>query len=289
MAVIHLLIDTCDAMGANIVNQVCEYLRGFIESASGEKVSICIVSNLSDTRLVKAEITLSGLEKELMENIQQASIFAETDPYRAATSNKGVMNGIDAVLIATGNDWRAVSAGVHAHSVKEGRYQSITRWRVKNNQLQGIFSAPLMLGTVGGVTKLHPTARLCLDMLGVKQSEDLARICAAVALVQNLGALRALTTVGIIEGHMKLHIKNLTLGAGAKGWEIPVIQKHLESIFEFKKRISLSQAVEALKTIRKKTINHTVALRKIRDRHKQQALSMLRELKIKHKKWLDKL
>ena len=289
MAVIHLLIDTCNAMGANIINQVCEYLRGFIESASEEKVSVCIVSNLSDNRLVNVEIEMSGLETELMENIEQASFFAETDPYRATTSNKGVMNGIDAVLIATGNDWRAVSAGVHAYSVKNGRYQSITKWRVRKNKLCGVFSAPLMLGTVGGVTRLHPTAQLCLNILGVKDSEQLARICGAVGLVQNLGALCALTTVGIIEGHMKLHIKNLTLGAGARGWEIPIIQKHLEAIFEFKKRISLSQAVEALRTLRKKTVNHTEALKKIRDRHKQQALSMLRGLKVKHKKWLDKL
>ena len=289
MAVIHVVVDTCDAMGANIVNQVCEYLRTLIESTTDEEVSVCIVSNLSDSRLAVAEVVMSDLDPQLMEKIEKASLFAEKDPYRAATSNKGVMNGIDAVLIATGNDWRAVAAGVHAYSARKGSYQSVTRWRAKDNKLYGYFEAPLMVGTVGGMTRLHPTARMCLKMLGVKESDALSRICAAVGLVQNLGALRALTTVGIIEGHMKLHIQNLTLGAGAKGWEIPVIQKHLEIIFGFKNRISLSQAVEALKTLRQKTVNHAEALKKIRDKHREQALAALKEFKAKHKKWIDKI
>ena len=288
MAVIHVIVNTCDAMGANIVNQVCEYLRTLIESSTNEEVSVCIVSNLSDSRLVTAEIVMSDLNPQLMEKIEQASLFAETDPYRATTSNKGVMNGIDAVLIATGNDWRAVSAGVHAYSAREGRYQSITRWRVKKDKLYGYFSAPLMVGTVGGMTRLHPTAKMCLKMLGVKGANQLSCICAAVGLVQNLGALRALTTVGIIEGHMKLHIQNLTLGAGAKGWEIPVIQKHLEIIFGFKNRISLSQAVEALKALRKKTANPMETLKKIRDRHQKQALAALKKIKARHDEWIDK-
>ncbi len=289
MAVIHVVVDTCDAMGANVVNQVCEYLRGLIEATSKEEVSICIVSNLSDTRLVKAEIIMSGLDPLLMKKIESASIFAETDPYRAATGNKGVMNGIDAVLIATGNDWRAVSAGVHAYCARTGRYQAITKWRVRKNRLHGVFCAPLMVGSVGGIIRLHPTARIGLKLLGAKDAEELARICAAVGLVQNLGALRALTTVGIIEGHMKLHIQNLALSAGAKGWEIPIVQKHLEMILEFKNRIFLSQAVEALRTLRKKTSDHAVALKQIRDKHYQQALSTLRTLKARHKKWMDKV
>lgn len=288
MAVIHVTVDTCDAMGANIVNQVCEYLRTLIESHTNETVSVCIVSNLSDSCLTTAEIVMSGLDLQLMEKIEKASLFAEQDPYRAATSNKGVMNGIDAVLIATGNDWRAVSAGVHAYSARGGQYQSITRWRVKKDKLYGYFSAPLIVGTVGGMTRLHPTSKICLKMLGVKEAGQLSRICAAVGLVQNLGALRALTTVGIIEGHMKLHIQNLTLGAGAKGWEIPVIQKHLEIIFGFKNRISLSQAVEALKALRKKTANPMETLKKIRDKHQKQALATLKKIKVKHEKWIDK-
>ncbi len=290
MAVIHVLVDTCDAMGANIVNQICEYLKHFIELGSGEEVSVCIVSNLSDSRIYRSEVTLNGLDSDLMQKIESASVFAETDTYRATTSNKGLMNGMDAVLIATGNDWRAVSSGVHAYCSRKGQYQSLTRWRVnKKNQLKGVFEAPLMVGTVGGVTRLHPTARLCLNMMEVKKAEDLGRICAAVALTQNLAALRALTTVGIIEGHMKLHIKNLTLEAGARGWEIPIIQKHLELIFGFKKHIFLSQAIEALKTLREKTTNYAEALRLIRDRHQKQAMALWEGLKTQHKKWIHKL
>jgi hydroxymethylglutaryl-CoA reductase len=153
-------------------------------------------------------------------------------------------------LIATGNDWRAVEAGVHAYATQSGQYRSITRWKREGNVLVGIFEAPIILGIVGGVTTLHPTAKMCLRMLGVKSAEELSRICAAVGLVQNLGALRALTTVGIIEGHMKLHIKNLTLGAGANEREMPFVVKRLEEILTSHKRISLSQAVEVLKELR---------------------------------------
>ena len=252
MTIIHVLVDTCNAMGANAVNQICEYLKRKIEKASLERVSICIVSNLADQCLAQAQIKMKGLEPELMQKIEEASLFAEADPYRAATSNKGVMNGIDAVLIATGNDWRAVEAGVHSYAAANGSYQSITKWRVNDQQLCGDFLAPLMVGTVGGMTRLHPTAKICMEMMNIKSAEHLARILAAVGLVQNLGALRALTTVGIVEGHMRLHIKNLTQSAGAVGWEFPIIQKHLESLLELRKRISLSHAVEALKLIREK-------------------------------------
>jgi hydroxymethylglutaryl-CoA reductase len=250
MAVIHVYADPCDAMGANIVNQVCEYLKIPVEAAAGEKVTMCILSNLVDSRLTRARVEMSGLDPELMEKIEEASLFAQRDPYRAATNNKGVLNGIDPILIATGNDWRAVEAGVHAYATQSGQYRSITRWKREGNVLVGIFEAPIILGIVGGVTTLHPTAKMCLRMLGVKSAEELSRICAAVGLVQNLGALRALTTVGIIEGHMKLHIKNLTLGAGANEREMPFVVKRLEEILTSHKRISLSQAVEVLKELR---------------------------------------
>lgn len=250
MAVIHIYADPCDAMGANIINQVCEYLKLPIESTTGEKVTMCILSNLVDTRLTRATVEMVGLEAELMDKIVEASLFAEKDPYRAATNNKGVLNGIDPILIATGNDWRAVEAGVHAYATQGGQYRSITRWTRKQNVLTGVFEAPVVLGIVGGVTTLHPTAKMCLRMLGVDSAEELSRVCAAVGLVQNLGALRALTTVGIIEGHMKLHIKNLTLGAGANEREMPYVQKRLEEILTLHKRISLSHAIEALKELR---------------------------------------
>lgn len=253
MAVLHVFTDVCDAMGANIINQICEFLKPAVEQAAQEQVTMCILSNLVDTKRTRARVEMSGLDSELVDKIVEASLFAELDPYRAATNNKGVLNGIDPILIATGNDWRAVEAGVHAFAVREGKYRSITRWMREGNKLVGVFEAPIILGVVGGVTTLHPTARMCLKMLKVSSAEELSRICAAVGLVQNLGALRALTTVGIIEGHMKLHIKNLTLGAGAKEKEIPYVQQRLEEILTLHKRISLSNAVEVLKEFRAQT------------------------------------
>lgn len=250
MAVIHVLADPCDAMGANIINQVCEYLKTHVELATGEQVTMCILSNLVDTKLTRAKVVMRGLDVELGRKIEEASLFAQQDPYRAATNNKGVLNGIDPILIATGNDWRAVEAGIHAYAVRDGQYRSITKWKMQGADLVGTLEAPIVAGTVGGVTKLHPTAQICLRMLGVSSSSELSRICAAVGLVQNLGALKALTTVGIIEGHMKLHIKNLTLGAGASEREVPLVQKRLEEILLLTKRITLSNAVEVLRDIR---------------------------------------
>ena len=250
MAVIHVQADACDAMGANIINQVCEYLKPLVEESSCEKVTMCILSNLVDTKVTRARVEMSGLDPELMEKIEEASLFALQDPYRAATNNKGVLNGIDPILIATGNDWRAVEAGIHAYAARDGQYRSITRWKRDGEKLVGTFEAPIILGIVGGVTTLHPTAKMSLKMMNIQSADELSRICASVGLVQNLGALRALTTVGIIEGHMKLHIKNLTLGAGAQEKEIPYVQKRLEEILTLHKRISLSHAVEVLRELR---------------------------------------
>ncbi len=250
MAVIHVYLDPVDAMGANIINQVCEYLKAPIEEISGETVTMCILSNLVDTRLTKAVVTLEKINPDLAAKIEEASIFAETDPYRACTNNKGVLNGMDPILIATGNDWRAVEAGVHAYAVKNGVYRSITKWRRDGNFLVGELVAPVVVGIVGGVTALHPTANMCLRMLDCRSSSELSSVVAAVGLVQNLGALRALTTLGIIEGHMKLHIKNLSLGAGASEKEIPYVAKKLEEILSIKKRITLSNAVDVLKEVR---------------------------------------
>lgn len=250
MGVIHVMANPCDAMGANVINQVCEYLKEPIEELTEEKVTMCILSNLVTTKLTKAEVVLEKIDMELAEKIEEASIFAELDSYRAATSNKGVLNGIDPILIATGNDWRAVEAGIHAYAARSGHYRSITTWRREGNRLIGRFEAPLIVGTVGGVTTLHPTAKMSLKMLNVESANELSRIISAVGLVQNLGALKALTTVGIIEGHMKLHIKNLTLGAGAEEKEIPHVQKRLEEILTMRKRISLSNAIEVLRELR---------------------------------------
>lgn len=253
MGVVHILMDPCDAMGANIINQVCEFLKQPLEQFTSEKVTMCILSNLVDTKLTKATVKMQNVDPDLALKIEEASRFAELDPYRAATNNKGVLNGIDPILIATGNDWRAVEAGIHAFAAREGRYKSITKWRAAGTTLVGEFIAPLVVGTVGGVTALHPTAKLGLKILNVNSATELSRIIASVGLVQNLGALRALTTVGIIEGHMKLHIKNLSLGAGATDTEMPFVVKKLEEILALRKRISLANAVEVLNDLRKKS------------------------------------
>ena len=250
MVVIHLMMDSCDAMGANIINQALEYLKTPIENLTGEQVSMCILSNLNDQKLTTATVTIDEVEASLGERLQEASLFAETDPYRAATHNKGVMNGIDPVLIATGNDWRAVEAGVHAYAARDGQYKAISRWRYDNGRLTGELTAPIIVGTVGGVTSLHPTASLCLRMMGIESANQLSRVIAAVGLVQNLGALRALCTEGIIQGHMKLHIDNLLMGAGATDGEMPLLKEQLQRWLVTHKRVSLSNACALLAEIR---------------------------------------
>ena len=250
MAVIHLSLNSCDAMGANIINQVLEYLKNPIEMLTGETVGICILSNLNDQKLARARVTLNNVDEDLGERIQEASLFAEIDPYRAATHNKGVMNGIDPILIATGNDWRAVEAGVHAYAARSGRYQAISTWRYQNGVLTGELTAPLVAGTVGGVTALHPTARMCLNMLDVTSASHLSRVLAAVGLVQNLGAINAMCTEGIIQGHMKLHIDNLMMVAGANDAELPVLKKRLKHWLTVHRRVSLKQAKTLLAELR---------------------------------------
>ena len=253
MSVIHVQMDAVDAMGANIMNQVCEYLKTPIQENTDEVVTMCILSNLVDSKLTEARIVIDKIDPELAEKIEEASLFAQLDPYRASTNNKGVMNGIDPILIATGNDWRAVEAGVHSYASQNGlngNYGSITKWFREGTSLVGVLKAPIIVGTVGGVTNLHPMSQMSLKMLGFPNANLLSQIMASVGLVQNLGALKALTTVGIIEGHMRLHAKNLALGAGAEEAEIPYVQKKLEEILTIKKRITLSHAIEVLKELR---------------------------------------
>lgn len=250
MVVIHLMMDSCDAMGANIINQTLEYLKDPIEKLTGEQVTMCILSNLNDQKLTTAKVTIHDVEPSLGEKLQEASLFAEIDPYRAATHNKGVMNGIDAVLIATGNDWRAVEASVHAYAARKGSYQAITHWRYQDKILTGEFTAPIIVGTVGGVTSIHPTAKLCLRMMGIQSANQLSRVIAAVGLVQNLGAIKALCTEGIIQGHMKLHLDNLLMVAGATDGEVPLLKELLQNWLTTNKRVSLNHACELLAEIR---------------------------------------
>lgn len=245
MAVIHVLCDPCDAMGANLINQVCEALKAPLEEITGEKVGLCILSNLVDTKLVEATCVVRDIDPELGKRIEEATLFANLDPYRGATHNKGVMNGIDPILIATGNDWRAVEAGVHAFQGMNG-YSSVTSWSYQGGALYGRFLAPIAVGIVGGVTKIHPAAKIALKMMGVEKAEDLARICAAVGLGQNFAALRALCSEGIVQGHMRLHAANLALAAGASKQEIPLVEERLKA----EVRITLSRAKEVLAEIR---------------------------------------
>jgi hydroxymethylglutaryl-CoA reductase len=207
--VVHLLVDPVDAMGANAVNTRAERLAPLLEQRTGGRARLRILSNLADRSMVVAEArfprhALGG--EEIVDAILEAQVLAEADPYRAATHNKGAMNGVDAVLVATGNDWRAVEAGAHAFAARKGTYGPLTSYeKDRKGDLLGRFALPMQVGTVGGATKAHPVAGLCLRILGVERAEDLARIVAAVGLAQNLAALRALVTEGIQAGHMRLH------------------------------------------------------------------------------------
>ncbi len=250
MLVLHILCDPCDAMGANLINQICEALKPRVEELTRERVGLCILSNLVDTKLACAEVIVRNVDPVAGRGIEEATLFAKADPYRAATHNKGVLNGIDPILIATGNDWRAVEAGIHAYATRKGRYQPVTDWRIEGSDLIGHIEVPLAVGTVGGVTREHPTARVALKMLGVSRAEELARICAAVGLVQNLGALKALATVGIVKGHMHLHASNLAIAAGAEVHEIAAVRDGLNKVLAVEKRINLTHAKEILEALR---------------------------------------
>ena len=226
MVVVHLFVDVRDAMGANAVNTMSEALGLFIEGLAGGKVLLRILSNLADRRLARAtlEIAPEAFDEhdwrgeEVVEGIVRASAFAEADVYRAATHNKGIMNGIDALMIATGNDWRAVEAGAHAYAARDGNYRPLSTWeRTDAGMLRGEIELPLAAGIIGGATRVHPLAQVSLKILGVQTARELAAIAAAVGLAQNLGALRSLVTEGIQKGHMVLHARNVAISAGAVG------------------------------------------------------------------------
>ncbi len=250
MLVLHVLCDPCDAMGANLINQVCEGLKPFVEAWTDEKVGMCILSNLVDGKIFAAEVRINDVDPKVGFGIEEATRFAKADPYRAATHNKGVLNGIDPILIATGNDWRAVEAGIHAYAARSGRYHPITDWKMDGPDLVGTLEAPMCVGIVGGVTRLHPTAVVAMKMMKIQSSNELARICAAVGLIQNLGALRALSTVGIVEGHMKLHASNIAIAVGAEAHEIEQVREQLILVLQKERSISFSRARDVLEEIR---------------------------------------
>lgn len=236
MLVVHLLYDTRDAMGANAINTAVETIAPLVEDLTGGRANLRILSNLTDRRLVTARCTVPAqalgrgdMDGGLVaERIEEANAFALVDPYRAATHNKGIMNGIDAVCIATGNDWRAIEAGAHAYAARDGHYKALTDWHVdENGDLFGEIKLPLAVGTVGGATRVHPTAQVTMKILGVASASELAQVMAAVGLAQNLAAIKALATTGIQHGHMRMHARQVALAAGAIGDQVEKISAQL--------------------------------------------------------------
>ncbi|MEM2871297.1 MAG: hydroxymethylglutaryl-CoA reductase, degradative, partial [Candidatus Caldarchaeum sp.] len=250
MVVVHLVVDVKDAMGANAVNTMCEAVAPMLARMSGGVFRLRIISNLADKRLVRAYTLVPAQSvggTEVARGIVEAYHFAKADPYRAATHNKGIMNGVDAVAIATGNDWRAIEAGAHAYAARTGRYEPLTVWeQMPNGDLHGSIELPLAVGIVGGATRTNPVAKLCLKILGVKTAEELAEVMAAVGLVQNLAALRALAAEGIQAGHMSLHAKNIAVMAGAVGEEIDLVAEEMVK----QKTIRVDRAQEILFELR---------------------------------------
>lgn len=249
--VVHLILDAADAMGANMVNTAVESLAPLLAALTGARAHLRILSNLSDRRLATAEVSLS-LEKlafegfggeQVRDGVIEAWAFAEADPYRAATHNKGIMNGVDAVLLAIGNDWRAVEAGAHAYAARGDHYSSLSTWTAgEDGSLKGSLTLPLAIGIVGGATRVHPAAKTNLKLMGVEHASDLGEIIASVGLAQNLAALRALATEGIQKGHMTLHARQVALAAGATDEQVEPLARELTA----DGKITLSEATRIL-------------------------------------------
>lgn len=249
MLIVHLLFDVRDAMGANAVNTAAEAIAPHLEQLSGGRALLRILSNLSDRRCAWAEVTIPAKSfaaldfagEDAVRGIVEANAFAVADPYRAATHNKGILNGIDAVALATGNDWRAIEAGAHAYAARNGQYRALTEWRAVTDRrdgaahtgesepiaLHGRLELPLAVGIVGGATRAHPVAQTALKILGVDSGRELAEVMAAVGLAQNLAAMRALATEGIQRGHMALHARQVAIAAGARGADVDWVAAEL--------------------------------------------------------------
>ena len=253
--IIHLIYDVRDAMGANAVNTACERLAPRIETLTGGRVHLRILSNLADRRLARAscviplaELAFAGFTGEqVRDGIIEAWAFASVDPYRAATHNKGIMNGVDAVVIATGNDWRSIEAGAHAYAARSGRYTSLSTWgRDEHGNLTGSLEMPMAVGIIGGATKVHPAARAAIKLMGIQTAAELAEIIVSVGLAQNLAALRALATEGIQRGHMSLHARQVAIAAGASGEQIEKVAAQLVA----EKTVRIDKAEEILKNLK---------------------------------------
>jgi hydroxymethylglutaryl-CoA reductase len=257
MLVVHLYVDCRDAMGANLVNTVAEAVAPRIQELSGGSIGLRILSNLCDQRKVrvKARVPAKALECNglsgvaVRDAIVRASRFAERDPYRATTHNKGLMNGLDAVVIATGNDWRAVEAGAHAYAARNGRYEPLCVWRKPSDgsdDLEGELELPLSLGTVGGPSRVHEGARMGLRIVSVQSAQELAMVAASVGMASNLAALKALATEGIQRGHMALHARSVAIAAGADGDEV----EKVASVIHAQSDVTLAAASAALEALR---------------------------------------
>jgi len=252
--VVHLIYDVRDAMGANAVNTACERLAPKIEAITGGRVHLRILSNLADHRLARARCTIPVKElafddfsgEKVRDGIIEAWAFAASDPYRAATHNKGIMNGVDSVVIATGNDWRAIEAGAHAYAARSGKYTSLSTWgKDKDGNLVGTLEMPMAVGIVGGATKVHPAAQAAVRLMDVKTASELAEIIVSVGLAQNMAALRALATEGIQRGHMSLHARQVAIAAGASGELIEKVASQMVA----EKVVRIDRAEEILKSI----------------------------------------
>ncbi len=254
--VLHLIYDVRDAMGANAINTAMERLAPRVQTITGGRVHLRILSNLADHRLARARCTVPLRElafgeyraEQVRDGILAAWAFAAADPYRAATHNKGIMNGVDAVVLATANDWRAIEAGAHAFAARSGRYTSLSTWgRDAEGNLVGSLELPMAVGIVGGATRVHPGARAALKLLGVQTARELAEIIAAVGLAQNLAALRALATEGIQRGHMGLHARQVAIAAGAQGEEVQQVADRMAA----EKLVRLDRAEAILAELRR--------------------------------------
>jgi hydroxymethylglutaryl-CoA reductase len=276
--VVHLIYDVRDAMGANAVNTACERLAPKIEAITGGKVHLRILSNLADRRIARARCTipikelafetvgqvanlpngqtadlpnrqignLSYTGEQVRDGIIAAYAFAAVDPYRAATHNKGIMNGVDSVVLATGNDWRAIEAGAHAYAARSGKYTSLSTWgKDAEGNLVGTLEMPMAVGIVGGATKVHPAAQAAVKLMGVKTANELAEIIVSVGLAQNMAALRALATEGIQRGHMSLHARQVAIAAGASGEMVEKVAAQMVA----EKVVRIDRAEEILKVL----------------------------------------
>ncbi len=249
MLIVELHVDCRDAMGANAVNTMAEAVAPTIEQLTGGRVYLRIITNLATKRLAKAWCTVSKEKvggEEVVDGIVNASAFAAADPYRASTHNKGAMNGIIAVVLATGNDHRAIEAGAHAYAALKGKYSSLSTWeKTDEGDLKGTIELPMAVGLIGGTVRTHPLAKIALKILGVKTANEFGEVLAAVGLAQNLGALRALAHEGIQRGHMSLHARNIAIAAGAGEKIADIVAERMVK----ERRIRMDRAKELIKEL----------------------------------------